>query len=62
VHKASFKTLNDRVEKDDIDSYLELRDKIKENWSYHVKFIDPGSVPGYREILTLKRRLEALSE
>ena len=62
VHKASFKTLNDRVDKDDIDSYLELRDKIKENWSYHVKFVDPGSVPGYREILTLKRRLKALSE
>lgn len=62
THKARLKILNDRIKAKDMDDYLALLEKIKEDWSYNLTFLDPTSITGYREILTLKKRLKELSK
>jgi hypothetical protein len=61
-HKASLKILNDRVETGDITEHLELVKNIKKDWRYNISFIDPTRVTGYREIISLKKRLQEMSK
>jgi len=60
-HNASLKIKNDQIPASDIAEYIDLREKIKQGWSYSLNFIEPAGVNGYREIISLKQRLRDLS-
>lgn len=61
-HEVKLNITGVHVVPKELPDHIALVDEIKKDWDYTITFKNPTKIAGYRELLTLKRRLKELSK